>query len=336
MKKSFLENSSIHEKRQKIEGGLLMQKKLTSLRNSLNGLPVEMCLGYSGLLERIYRFTEHAKTFGKKPVDGGIVEVNYQNRNLPGFVISKKSSKLECLLVDFDRVLDDFEKSSPQFSTKFLVVHTDEIIAVYREGLHKNKVHLLKANPIDKKVLPDLISSLVSIRQKQESIKTCQYLSDRLGNLDERDSLVSELLQHPLFHDPTRHSMLSKIGEMRALERDLAHIEESKSSDLNTMEDEINKRLLVLRKYDYMNRNDVVQLKGLVLSQKNRDQGMIIVESLFRGIWRDLSPIELAGVLSPFVCQDRATVDLDWRHLSPVMHQALLDTHQIMGEILEE
>ncbi len=60
----------------------------------------------------------------------------------------------------------------------------------------------------------------------------------------------------------------------------------------------------VLRRMDYINKEDVVQTKGRIACEISAGDELIVTELLVSGIFNKLEPEIIAGVLSALVCQE--------------------------------
>lgn len=81
---------------------------------------------------------------------------------------------------------------------------------------------------------------------------------------------------------------------------------------------EINFRINLLRKFNYLTEELALALKGRVLAIIDNPYNLVISECIFEGIFTNLTIEELAAVASVFVCEDRTKVEgKDWNLVSP-------------------
>lgn len=71
--------------------------------------------------------------------------------------------------------------------------------------------------------------------------------------------------------------------------------------------EELKKRKRVLRRLGYVNEDDVVDVKGRVACEITTGDELVLSELLFNGTFNDLSPQQIAALLSCFVCQEKSS-----------------------------
>ena len=85
-------------------------------------------------------------------------------------------------------------------------------------------------------------------------------------------------------------------------------LSEKSSKDLLTTSD-MESRIQILTNYNCVNKNLVVQLKGRVLGIFNNPYNLIITQALFEGVFIDIEPAEIAGLVSIFVTEEKNKKD---------------------------
>jgi superfamily II RNA helicase len=93
--------------------------------------------------------------------------------------------------------------------------------------------------------------------------------------------------------------------------------------------------LAVLRQLGYLNKDDVVQLKGRVACEVNTCEELLLTELIFDNVLEPLEPAEIAGLLSSLVCQEKSQ-DTPSVNVTPGLKEActrIMDIARGLGAI---
>ncbi|PHH53428.1 ATP-dependent RNA helicase mtr4 [Ceratocystis fimbriata CBS 114723] len=144
--------------------------------------------------------------------------------------------------------------------------------------------------------------------------------------------LEARLLTNPLHSSP----LLKEAWEQYAAKARLTErIKEQKKAIVkaNTIGqlDELKARMRVLRRLDFINENEVVQLKGRVACEISSTEGheLLLAELLFDRFFNELSPELCAAVLSIFVFDEKVTADPLKEPLDKPFREAVIKARMI-------
>eukprot|EP00906_Rhabdomonas_costata_P008407 RCo011986 len=82
-----------------------------------------------------------------------------------------------------------------------------------------------------------------------------------------------------------------------------------KDATKTVLRDELKARLRILRRLEYTNEENVIQIKGRVACVLSTADELLMTELIFSGIFNDLTPEQIAGLLSCVVNSERADSD---------------------------
>jgi antiviral helicase SKI2 len=123
-----------------------------------------------------------------------------------------------------------------------------------------------------------------------------------------------------------RFATIERRETLRAAVKKLRHLLSHESLQLFP---DFMQRKSVLHSLGYIDENDTVCIKGRVACEVNTCEELIVTELVFGGLLNNLSPAELAAVLSALVFQEKTNED----ELSSDLPQNILDTCELMKEI---
>ena len=320
-KKSFLEDENLMSKKNKVESSVIRQKHMYDLKSRLENIDLEELNDYSEKLYGIKEISSQYKTLGKKPSLGGVVEV------LPEFgcnctgVIINKANKVKCLVFAEQKLT----QSMIEFSSGYYTVQeisACDILFMYQKPLPKNLQAALKSGNFTKESIDSIYNNSVSTKNSASIVPSKQLFKDKATNFDQRDALITELSTHPLFTNPNRHNAWLQKSQLDRFQNEEKKLQEENQEE-SSFDQEITSRIEVLKKYNYVNEQLIVQLKGRVLGVVNNPYALVICEALFGGVFRDLEPAELAGVVSVFVTEEKKQVEKDMSEVSENIAVAL-------------
>ncbi|KAL5593976.1 uncharacterized protein BROUX77_007323 [Berkeleyomyces rouxiae] len=144
--------------------------------------------------------------------------------------------------------------------------------------------------------------------------------------------LEARLLTNPLHSSP----LLKEAWEQYAAKARLSErIKDQKKAiaKANTIGqlDELKARMRVLRRLDFINENEVVQLKGRVACEISSTEGheLLLAELLFDRFFNELTPELCASVLSIFVFDEKVTADPLKEPLDKPFREAVIKARMI-------
>ncbi len=126
--------------------------------------------------------------------------------------------------------------------------------------------------------------------------------------VDEIDALRAELKAHPCHACPEREDHARWAERWFKLHRDAATLRRRVEQRTNTVARQFDRVCEVLSALDYL-ADDEVTPRGRHLMRLYSDMDLVAAESLRRGLWDDLTPSELAAVLSTLVFEARRPDD---------------------------
>jgi antiviral helicase SKI2 len=302
MRKSFMENQNFISKQSSSTKLLMLEKGMKE--NGLNfNDPVinnlkENCEDIRSLLD----ITTTIESLGRKPKLGSFLEISFE-----------KYSNVPALLLNGAFLLFDDTKSlklNNNFSYGNWEIRKDiiakNVLWVYTDSVPTKKEKSIK----DPKYLnPETVAALyqdfLSINKK-EILTTEQTFKNKIPQPAFRSEIVQKLVNSDLLHHPDRHNIMKSLENFKALQNEYNKLLKDKNStDLSTTS-EMESRLKILKLYNCINDNLVVQLKGRVLGVFNNPYNLVITQTLFEGYITEMTPEEIAGLASIFVTEDKS------------------------------
>lgn len=118
--------------------------------------------------------------------------------------------------------------------------------------------------------------------------------------------LESRLLGNPLHNSPRLPELYNQYAE----KVDLIHKIKSVNNEITEATsiqqlDELKNRKRVLRRFGFINDAEVVQLKARVACEISSGDELMLSELLFNGFFNNLSPEQIAAVISCFVFEEK-------------------------------
>ena len=118
--------------------------------------------------------------------------------------------------------------------------------------------------------------------------------------------LESRLLSNPLCNSPRLETLYNQYAEKVVLTDKTRALKKQIQEALSIMQlDELKCRKRVLRRFQFINEDEVVQLKARVACEISTGDELMLSELLFNRFFNDLTPEQCAAVLSCFVFEER-------------------------------
>merc|ERR1719336_2301047 len=132
--------------------------------------------------------------------------------------------------------------------------------------------------------------------------KKFKELTNKIGTFEKR------LLEHSLHSKKELPDLLEKYKEKAEVEKELVEARATlrKSKSLLQM-DELKKMKRVLRRLGYCSASDVIEIKGRIACELSSADELLLTEMMFNGLFNNLSPPQIASILSCFVCGEKSS-----------------------------
>lgn len=122
--------------------------------------------------------------------------------------------------------------------------------------------------------------------------------------------LESRLLSNPLHNSPRLEPLYNQYAEKVIKTDKIKALKKQIQQALSILQlDELKCRKRVLRRLQFINENEVVQLKARVACEISTGDELMLSELLFNGFFNELTPEQCAAVLSCFVFEEKANDD---------------------------
>ena len=306
MRKSFMENQNFISKQSLSTRLLVIEKALKELGgNSLDPIVNELrsrCEEVKVILD----LNRTADQLGRKPKIGSFAEVVINgSSNVPGVYLSN----LGFLLFDTSRYL----KLANNFSDGLWEIRKDipvkNILFFYSSSVPAKKEKSLKdSRYFTSETVNSLYQDFLSIN-KSEVLTTEQTFKSKILQPNLRAETVQKFVSSNLLHDNDRHKIMNTLEKYHELNQEYSKLLNDRSSSNLLTTKEMESRIEILKLYNCINENLVVQLKGRVLGIFNNPYNLIITQSLFEGYFTEMSPEEIAGIASIFVTEEKLKQD---------------------------
>ncbi|CAL5873845.1 uncharacterized protein PFLUO_LOCUS8128 [Penicillium psychrofluorescens] len=118
--------------------------------------------------------------------------------------------------------------------------------------------------------------------------------------------LESRLLSNPLHNSPRLRDLYEQYAEKVALGTQIKETKKKITDAQSILQlDELKNRKRVLRRFGFINEAEVVQLKARVACEISTGDELMLSELLFNGFFNNLTPEQLAAVMSVFVFEEK-------------------------------
>ncbi|AKK03131.1 DEAD/DEAH box helicase [Corynebacterium epidermidicanis] len=165
-------------------------------------------------------------------------------------------------------------------------------------------------------------------------------LEPRVRGNSKVNELRAELRAHPAHHWPDREQ-LSRIAERLARrQRDFDRLDSKVSAATDTLGRTFDRILNLLAELDYVEFQEVegrdipvITDEGERLAQIHNESDLLVAQCLRRGIWNELDPAELAGVVSLCTFENRKESGGEPEAATDEMATAMTATYSIWTEL---
>lgn len=118
--------------------------------------------------------------------------------------------------------------------------------------------------------------------------------------------LESRLLSNPLHNSPRLPELYEQYTEKVQLGSKIKDTKKKISEAMSAIQlDELKCRKRVLRRFGFINEAEVVQLKARVACEISTGDELMLSELLFDGFFNNLTPEQVAAVISVFVFEEK-------------------------------
>ncbi|KAI9874213.1 MAG: ATP-dependent RNA helicase mtr4 [Pleopsidium flavum] len=119
--------------------------------------------------------------------------------------------------------------------------------------------------------------------------------------------LESRLLSNPLHNSPRLPDLYNQYAEKMELSAKIKAVKKQITAALSIMQlDELKCRKRVLRRFEFINEAEVVQLKARVACEISTGDELLLSELLFNRFFNELTPEQCAAVLSCFIFEEKS------------------------------
>ncbi|KAK9356228.1 rRNA-processing arch domain-containing protein [Lipomyces doorenjongii] len=162
------------------------------------------------------------------------------------------------------------------------------------------KDHVAKSINEVKKRFPDGITLL-------DPVKNMNIVDDAFKTLLKKiDTLESKLKESPLSGSPELDELYSQYVEKIDLRTDIKALQMKIETAHKIMQlDELKCRKRVLRRLGFISEADIIEVKGRVACEISTGDELMLTEMIFNGVFNDLTPEQIAALLSCFVFQEK-------------------------------
>ncbi|KAK9475667.1 rRNA-processing arch domain-containing protein [Lipomyces japonicus] len=167
-----------------------------------------------------------------------------------------------------------------------------------KSAQHKSSVE--KSISEVKRRFPDGITLLDPIKNMNITDDSFKSLLTKIDNLEQKLK-ESELSSNPYLED-----LYNQYVEKIQLQDNIKEVKEKIEKAHAIMQlDELKYRKRVLRRLGFTSEDDIIELKGRVACEISTGDELILTEMIFNGALNDLTPEQIAAVLSCFVFQEK-------------------------------
>ena len=298
------------------------------------------------LVHNVQSFLSQSKTAQKLFSIGRLVQISVpHHRNQFGVILNKARDRQ----INLDEMSDRVSTISC-----YNIVVPAKTRSVDPSGLHpfetmevpascilrvfKEKLTLDAASVGNEASMSKIVEELRALFIKhQESPLPCLGPKDfKVSDVDfivqhqKKESLIDLLEANKCHACPKLDEHYDATDKTQRLVNMIEHLKFTISEDNLYLLPEFECRMDVLRKLDYIDDGNAIQLKGRVARELNTVQDeMIATEMVFRSVLSDLDPAELASVISALVFQEKSQTD-------PTLTPVLQETWVVMKDLAEE
>ena len=165
-----------------------------------------------------------------------------------------------------------------------------------------NRMAVLKSIGEVKKRFPTGVPLLDPVKDMKIGDKEFKEVIKKIGTFENR------LLNHALHKDENLATLLEQYKAKASVQEELDKAKEvlRKSKSLLQM-DELKNMKRVLRRLGYCTAADVIEIKGRIACELSSADELLLTEMMFNGLFNNLSPPQIASILSCFVCGEKSS-----------------------------
>jgi len=184
------------------------------------------------------------------------------------------------------------------------------------------KAKVQKALQEVQKRFPDGISVLDPVDNMNITDDSFQKLLQKI------EVLESRLLSNPLHNSPRLEGLYNQYAEKMIISDKIKALKKQIQQALSILQlDELKCRKRVLRRLQFINEDEVVQLKARVACEISTGDELMLSELLFNRFFNDLTPEQCAAVLSCFVFEEKVN-DANAPPLPPELQKPLREIQE--------
>ncbi|WP_080794941.1 DEAD/DEAH box helicase [Corynebacterium pacaense] len=159
----------------------------------------------------------------------------------------------------------------------------------------------------------------------------------RIGPSARVTELRAAIREHPAHDWPDREQLARTAERLLRKQHDLERIQGKISRAKETLGRHFERILALLAEMDYVDYSDpsnpVITEEGERLARVHNESDLLVAQCLKRGIWEDLDPAELAGVVSMCTFENRKATGGEPDAASEEMAEAMNNTVRIWTEL---
>ncbi|ORY47189.1 rRNA-processing arch domain-domain-containing protein, partial [Leucosporidium creatinivorum] len=182
------------------------------------------------------------------------------------------------------------------------------------DGISHIRIFLAK----DLKPVEARMQALKSVKEVKRRFPDGVALLDPVENMGIKDEafkkllrkieiLESRLVANSLHTDPSLPALYEQYSSKQALQTQIRSVKKKIQSAHSVMHlDELKNRKRALRRLGFATNDDVVEQKGRVACEISSGDELLLTEMVFNGVFNDLTPQQVAALLSCFVFDEKS------------------------------
>ena len=226
---------------------------------------------------------------------------------------------------------------------EYFTVEIEEIVDIYDYILKnsKNYKYIKDEDEFDfyqQKDLENVLNELIEIND--DKVKVCNYLKISRNDLKINELLNGKnknqtlLITNQCHNCPLREKHIKQYGNMKKIKEELKKNKDKLSEENLKCFGEFNSRLNVLKKLNYVNEENQLEIKGKAAKEITSADCIIVSELLLSNIIDKLSIDELIAFLSCFI-GNKNSIDFTDPEISETFTDAINDFKLIYDNVIE-
>ena len=226
---------------------------------------------------------------------------------------------------------------------EYFTVQIEEIVDIYDYILKnsKNYKYIKDEDEFDfyqQKDLENVLNELIEIND--DKVKVCNYLKISRNDLKINELLNGKnknqtlLITNQCHNCPLREKHIKQYGNMKKIKEELKKNKDKLSEENLKCFGEFNSRLNVLKKLNYVNEENQLEIKGKAAKEITSADCIIVSELLLSNIIDKLSIDELIAFLSCFI-GNKNSIDFTDPEISETFTDAINDFKLIYDNVIE-